>query len=89
MAISSLHLIVKKGHVLEGRGPEENRWRPSIDVLFRSAAAAYDSSVTGIILTVLMDDGASGMWATKRSGGTTLCKIPMKPNILIYPFRAE
>ena len=50
---------------------------------------AYDSSVTGIILTVLMDDGASGMWATKRSGGTTLCKIPMKPNILIYPFRAE
>jgi two-component system, chemotaxis family, protein-glutamate methylesterase/glutaminase len=82
VAIPNLHLIVKKGYVLEGRGPEENRWRPSIDVLFRSAAAAYGSSVTGIVLTGLMDDGASGMWAIKRSGGTT---IVQDPNEAEYP----
>jgi two-component system chemotaxis response regulator CheB len=53
IAIPNLHMIIKKGEIKEGRGPEENRWRPSIDVLFRSAAAAYDGYVTGIILTGL------------------------------------
>jgi two-component system, chemotaxis family, protein-glutamate methylesterase/glutaminase len=82
IGIPNQHLIVKKGVIKEGRGPEENRWRPSIDVLFRSAAAAYDGYVTGIILTGLRDDGASGMWAIKRSGGTC---IVQDPNEAEYP----
>lgn len=82
IGIPNLHLIVKKGVIREGRGPEENRWRPSIDVLFRSAAAAYGGYVTGIVLTGLMDDGASGMWAIKRSGGTC---IVQDPNEAEYP----
>src|SRR5687768_13624235 len=45
------HLLVKEDHIVLGHGPEENRWRPSIDVLFRSAAAAYNTRVIGIILT--------------------------------------
>lgn len=40
------HLLVKKDKIILGLGPEENRWRPSIDVLFRSAAAAYSTRVT-------------------------------------------
>lgn len=75
-AIPNLHLIVKKGEIKLGRGPEENRWRPSIDVLFRSAAAAYGGYATGIILTGLMDDGVSGMWAIRRSGGTCIVQDP-------------
>ena len=76
IGIPNLHLILKNGHTRLGHGPAENRWRPSIDVLFRSAAAAYDSRVTGIILTGLLDDGTSGMWAIKRSGGNCLVQDP-------------
>lgn len=76
------HLLVKDNKFLLGAGPEENRFRPSIDVLFRSAAAAYSSHAIGIILSGLLDDGTSGMWAIKRSGGTC---IVQDPNEAEYP----
>jgi two-component system chemotaxis response regulator CheB len=47
-------------------------------VLFRSAAAAYDSCVTGIILTGLLDDGTSGMSAIQRSGGKCMVQDPQE-----------
>lgn len=72
ISLPNLHLLVKKGSILLGRGPEENRWRPSIDVLFRSAAAAYSTRTIGVILTGLLDDGTTGMLAIKRSGGTCI-----------------
>ena len=61
-----------------GAGPEENRWRPSIDVLFRSAAVAYGSNTIGVILSGLLDDGTSGMWAIKRSGGKCIVQDPVE-----------
>lgn len=70
------HLLVKDDHFLLGPGPEENRFRPSIDVLFRSAAAAYSSHAIGIILSGLLDDGTSGMWAIKRCGGACIVQDP-------------
>lgn len=70
------HMLIKEGKFLLGAGPEENRWRPSIDVLFRSAAVAYSSHAIGIILSGLMDDGTSGMWAIKRSGGKCIVQDP-------------
>ena len=76
------HLLVSKGHVVVGRGARENGWRPSINNLFRSAAAAYNSRVIAIILTGLLDDGATGMRAVKRSGGTC---IVQDPNEADYP----
>jgi len=76
------HLLVKKGKIILGGGPEENRWRPSIDVLFRSAAASYSSSVIGIILTGLLDDGTTGMAVVKRCGGIS---IVQDPNEAEYP----
>ena len=76
------HLIVKNKVVKLGCGPQENRWRPSIDVLFRSAAAAFDGYTIGIILTGLLDDGTSGMSAIKRCGGTS---IVQDPNEAEYP----
>ena len=82
IASPNLHLLVKKGEIILGRGPEENRWRPSIDVLFRSAAAAYSTRVIGVVLTGLLDDGTTGMLAIKRSGGTC---IVQDPNEAEYP----
>lgn len=76
------HLLVKDDHFILGGGPEENRFRPSIDVLFRSAAVAYSSNTIGIILSGMLDDGTSGMSAIKRSGGTC---IVQDPNQAEYP----
>jgi two-component system chemotaxis response regulator CheB len=70
------HMIVKPGKIRLVHGPHENRWRPSIDVLFRSAVAAYDSHVTGIILSGLLDDGTSGMSTINRSGGICIVQEP-------------
>ncbi len=76
------HMLVKDNHFILGAGPEENRFRPSVDVLFRSAAVAYSSHAVGIILSGMLDDGTSGMWAIKRSGGTC---IVQDPNQAEYP----
>jgi two-component system, chemotaxis family, protein-glutamate methylesterase/glutaminase len=72
------HLLVKDGHILLGQGPPENRWRPSIDVLFRSAAVAYKGHTIGIILSGLMQDGADGMMAIKECGGTCMVQDPQE-----------
>jgi two-component system, chemotaxis family, protein-glutamate methylesterase/glutaminase len=82
VAAPNQHLLVKMDKIILGRGPEENRWRPSIDVLFRSAAAAYSTRVIGVILTGSLDDGTTGMLAIKRSGG--IC-IVQDPNEAEYP----
>jgi len=82
VAAPNQHLLIKKSKILLGRGPEENRWRPSIDVLFRSAAAAYSTRTIGIILTGMLDDGTVGMSAIRRSGG---CCIVQDPNEAEFP----
>src|SRR4051794_28714494 len=51
------HMLVTEGRISIGRGAPENGWRPSINNLFRSAAATYNSRVIGIILTGMLDDG--------------------------------
>lgn len=70
------HLLVEDGHILLGRGPAENRWRPSVNNLFRSAAASYGERTVGIVLTGMLDDGTSGMSAIRRSGGTCIVQDP-------------
>ncbi|WP_407431358.1 chemotaxis protein CheB [Arcticibacter sp.] len=76
LAPTDRHMIVKAGVIRITRGPHENRWRPSIDVLFRSTAVAYSSSTIGIVLTGMLDDGTSGMSAIKRSGGICIVQEP-------------
>jgi two-component system chemotaxis response regulator CheB len=76
LAEADKHLVIKEGQLLLGQGPPENRWRPSIDILFRSAAAAYKGRTIGIILSGLMQDGVAGMLAIKESGGTCIVQDP-------------
>jgi two-component system chemotaxis response regulator CheB len=70
------HLALNNGFLQVVRGPRENRSRPSIDVLFRSAAKQYGPRVIGILLTGLLDDGTAGLAAIKRAGGIAIVQNP-------------
>jgi two-component system chemotaxis response regulator CheB len=70
------HLLIEYEQVLVKKGPKENRFRPSIDALFRSAAYTYGSQVIGIVLTGMLDDGTSGMWSVQRLNGITIVQEP-------------
>lgn len=71
------HLLVGKGEeIMVTKGARENRWRPAIDPLFRSAAVAYGNKVVSVLLTGYLDDGTAGTIAVKRCGGTTVVQDP-------------
>jgi two-component system chemotaxis response regulator CheB len=70
------HLLIKKGKMLVTKGAAENRYRPGIDPLFRSAAVSHGSRVIGVVLTGMLDDGTAGLIAVKRCGGVTVVQDP-------------
>jgi two-component system chemotaxis response regulator CheB len=70
------HLLLKKDRLLVRKGARENRNRPGIDPLFRSAAVAHGPRVIGVILTGMLDDGTAGLIAVQRCGGLTMVQDP-------------
>ena len=75
-APADYHLLVEKGEFSLSVDEQVNYARPSIDVLFESAADAYGKALIGVILTGANDDGASGVKRIKRQGGLVIAQDP-------------
>jgi two-component system chemotaxis response regulator CheB len=76
VAPADKHLLVIDNTVRLGRGPRENMARPAIDPLFRSVGVAFGSRTIAVVLTGMLNDGASGLADVKRCGGTTVVQNP-------------
>jgi len=76
LAPRDYHLLVEKGSFALSTDPAVGFARPSIDVLFESAADHYQEKTIGVVLTGANRDGARGLAAIKLRGGLTLVEDP-------------
>jgi two-component system chemotaxis response regulator CheB len=78
VAPGNSHLLIKRSgarYMVElNQGPLVNRHRPSVDVLFRSAANVAGANALGIILTGMGKDGVQGMLEMKQAGSFTIAQ---------------
>ena len=70
------HLLVEPGSLALSVDPPVSHARPSIDVLFESAADVYGTRTTGVVLTGTGRDGAAGLACIKQRGGRTIVQDP-------------
>jgi two-component system chemotaxis response regulator CheB len=83
------HLLIERGPSLAlSFDPPVNFSRPSIDVLFESAADVYGRRLAGLILTGANEDGALGLDAVRRAGGVTLVQDPDSAQVSAMPLAA-
>ena len=82
------HLLLTPAGLRVVFGPRENRSRPAIDPLFRTAAVHARSRVIGVVLTGLLGDGAAGLLAIHRCGGTAVVQAPDDAAYPEMPLRA-
>jgi two-component system chemotaxis response regulator CheB len=88
VAAPDRHLMLINGIVHLGDGPRENMARPAIDPLFRSAALTYGARAVGVVLSGMLNDGASGLSAIKACGGTAVIQHPVDADADQMPLSA-
>jgi two-component system, chemotaxis family, protein-glutamate methylesterase/glutaminase len=76
VAPADYHVIVEPGHLALSTDEHVQFARPSIDVLFESAAAAYGQRLVGVLLTGANEDGAAGLARIAAAGGFTVAQDP-------------
>ena len=70
------HMVFTPDTVHLEHGPREGLQRPSINVMFRSAATVFGERTAGVVLTGMLDDGAAGLWHILQHGGATIVQEP-------------
>ena len=89
VAVPNQHMVIIDGKISNTNGPRENLFRPSIDVLFRSAAVDYGNRCVGILLSGRLNDGTVGLEAIKKCGGITLIQDPNTAEFSGMPVTAQ
>jgi two-component system chemotaxis response regulator CheB len=80
------HLLVERDLTVSlSSDPLVSYSRPSIDVLFESAAWVYKSLLIGILLTGANSDGSAGLLAIKKAGGLTIAQSPDEAQFPFMP----
>jgi two-component system chemotaxis response regulator CheB len=89
VAPADRHLLLDDdGHARLSRGPQEHRFRPAVDPLFRSASHAYGRRVVGVVLSGGGADGVLGLMAIKAGGGVCLAQSPDEAAVRMMPVNA-
>jgi two-component system, chemotaxis family, protein-glutamate methylesterase/glutaminase len=80
------HLLIgPERRIYLGHGPRENRFRPAVDPLFRSAALNEGRKSIGIVLSGGLDDGTAGPCAIKQAGGLAVVQDPADAEVSSMP----
>lgn len=80
------HLLVERDRTFSLSADEQVRYsRPSIDVLFESAAVVFGPALVGIVLTGANSDGAYGIQVIDRYGGLTIAQDPEEADFPFMP----
>lgn len=82
------HLLVGPDVVRLSHGPKENRHRPAIDPMFRTAAKTYGDRVAGVLLTGNLDDGVAGLRTIQQNCGLTIVQDPVEAPFPAMPRNA-
>jgi two-component system chemotaxis response regulator CheB len=89
IAPPNYHLLVELNETFSLSAGETVKYsRPSIDILFETAAEAFGSNLIGIIMTGSNSDGANGLQAISRFGGITIAQDPEEAQYAAMPLAA-
>jgi len=88
VASPNYHLTLEDGDMHAFKGPRENRHRPAIDPLFRTAARSFGPRVIAVVLSGNLDDGSAGLLAVRRRGGIAIVQDPSNASASEMPRRA-
>lgn len=89
MAPPGYHLLVEKNERFSLSADDKVRYvRPSIDVLFQSAADAWRNALVGVVLTGANDDGARGLKSVRERGGIGVVQSPSEAEVPDMPAAA-
>lgn len=88
VAPANYHLLVETGHFSLTTEPPVRYSRPSIDVMFGSAAHAYGEKLIGVVLTGANEDGSRGLKCVEEYGGYCVVQDPATAEVTTMPMAA-
>ena len=85
VAPPAYHLLIERDHTFSLSSDEQTFSRPSIDILFESAAEVFKDKLIGVILTGANTDGSLGIATIRKYGGLTIAQSPQEANFPFMP----